>query len=142
MMRLTQSYQTRALVPTQECKATGSSGWAHGTDACAIKALGCREIGLSTMLGAARTLLKDDFLREEDLQRLMQSLSMIRSEFRYENVEFDTMRAVTVSLVRAECVKLAAALKGRAVDDGTLQGWDDEAQSDPLPEVRFALAED
>jgi len=33
MMRLTQSYQTRALVPTQECKATGSSGWAHGTDA-------------------------------------------------------------------------------------------------------------
>lgn len=102
----------------------------------------CRENGLSTMLGAARTLLKDDFLREEDLQRLMQSLSMIRSEFRYENVEFDTMRAVTVSLVRAECVKLAAALKGRVVDDGTLQGWDDEAQSDPLPEVRFALAED
>ena len=33
MMRLMQSYHTRALAPTQECKATGSSGWAHGTDA-------------------------------------------------------------------------------------------------------------
>jgi hypothetical protein len=31
MMRLMQSYHTRALAPTQECKATGSSGWTHGT---------------------------------------------------------------------------------------------------------------
>jgi hypothetical protein len=71
----------------------------------------------------------------------MQSLTMMRSEFCYENVEFDTMRAVTVSLVRAECVKLADALKGRVADDGTLQGWNEEARSDPLPEVRFALTE-
>jgi len=51
------------------------------------------------------------------------------------------MRAVSVSLVRAECVKLAAALKGRVEDDGTLPALDDEAKSDPLPEVRFSLAE-
>jgi hypothetical protein len=101
-----------------------------------------REIGLSSMLDAARTLLKEDFLREEDIERLLQTLSIIRSEYRYENVEFDTMRAVSVSLVRAECVKLADALKGRVADDGTLQGWNEEAQSDPLPEVRFALTED
>ena len=102
----------------------------------------CREIGLPAMLNAARTLVKDDFLLGEDLKRLMQTISMIRSEFRYENVEFDTMRAVSVSLVRAECVKLAAALKGCGADDGTLQGWIDEAKSDPLPEVRFALIDD
>jgi hypothetical protein len=48
----------------------------------------CREIGLSAMLDAARTLLKDNFLVDEDLKRLMQTLSMIRSEYRYENVEF------------------------------------------------------
>lgn len=102
----------------------------------------CREIGLSAMLDAARTLLRENFLPDEDLKRLMQALSMIRSEFRYESVEFDTMRAVSVSLVRAECVKLAAALKGRVVDDGTLQGWNDDTKSDPLPEVRFALADD
>jgi hypothetical protein len=101
----------------------------------------CREIGLSAMLDAARTLLKDNFLLDEDLKRLMQTMSVIRSEFRYEDVDFDTMRAVSVSLIRAECVKLAVALKGREADDGTLQGWIDEAKSDPLPEVRFALTE-
>jgi hypothetical protein len=93
------------------------------------------------MLDTARTLLEDDFLLDEDLQRLMQTMSMIRSEFRYENVDLDTMRAVSVSLVRARCVKLAAALEGRVADDGTLRGWNDEAQSDPLPEVRFASAD-
>jgi hypothetical protein len=101
----------------------------------------CREIGLSAMLDAARALLRDNFLLDEDLKRLMETISMIRSEYRYENVDFDTMRAVSVSLVRAECVKLADALKGRVADDGTLQGWNDDAKSDPLPEVRFALME-
>lgn len=101
----------------------------------------CREIGLSAMLDAARTLVKDNFLLDEDLKRLMQAMSMIRSEFRYENADFDTMRAVSISLVRAECVKLAIVLKGRVADDGTLQGWIDEAKSDALPEVRFALTD-
>src|SRR5262249_33907491 len=101
----------------------------------------CREIGLSEMLNAARTLLESNFLLDEDLKRLMETMSVIRSEFRYENTEFDTMRAVSVSLVRAECVKLAVALKRRVADDGTLQAWTDEAKSDPLPEVRFALTD-
>src|SRR4029077_4974119 len=91
---------------------------------------------------APLTWLRDNFLLDEDLKRLMQTISMIRSEFRYENVDFDTMRAVSVSLVRAECVKLAARLKGRIADDGTLQGWNDDAKSDALPEVRFALSDD
>ena len=65
----------------------------------------------------------------------------IRREFRYEDVGLDTMEAVSVSLVRAECVKLAVALKDRVADDGTLQAWIDEAKIDPLPEVRFALTE-
>jgi SIR2-like domain len=99
------------------------------------------EIGLSAMLDAARTLLTDNFLLEEDLKRLMHTMSVIRSEFRYENVDLNTIRAVSVSLVRAECVKLAADLKGRIADDGTLQGWQDDAKSDPLPEVRFALTD-
>jgi hypothetical protein len=99
----------------------------------------CREIGLPAMLDCARKLLKNDFLREEDLKRLMETLGIIRSEFRYENVELDTMRAVSVSLVRAACAKLAVALVGRLADDGALQGWIEDAKSDPLPEVRFAL---
>lgn len=100
----------------------------------------CGEIGLPALLDAARKLLKYDFLHDEDFKRLVETLAVIRSEFHYENVELDTMRAVTVSLVRAASVKLASALIGRVTDDGTLQGWIDDTKSDPLPEVRFALA--
>lgn len=100
----------------------------------------CGEIGLPALLDAVRKLLKNDFLHDEDLKRLVETLAVVRSEFRYQNVELDTMRAVSVSLLRAASVKLASALIGRVADDGTLQGWIDDTKSDPLPEVRFALA--
>ena len=59
----------------------------------------------------------------------MQAISRIRRELRYEDVEFDTMEAVSISLVRAECVKLAVALKDRiADDDGTIEAWINEAK--------------
>jgi hypothetical protein len=106
-----------------------------------IATIETRQIGLSAMLGTALILLKDNFLLTQDLERLMQTMSRIRREVRYEDVDFDTMEAVSVSLIRAECVKLAVALKERVADDGSLQAWIDEAKSDPLPEVRFSLAE-
>ena len=99
----------------------------------------CREIGLAALLDTVRKLLETDFLKEEDFRRLLETLAVIRGEFQYENVQPDTMGAVSISLARAACVKLAAALKERVEDDGTLQGWIDDSKSDPLPEVRFAL---
>lgn len=98
-----------------------------------------QEAGLQAMLTAALSLLKENFLTAEDFDRLMSALSKIRLEFRYADVNFDSVRAVSISLVRAECVKLAVALKDRIADDGTLKAWIDEAKSDPLPEVRFSL---
>ncbi len=99
-----------------------------------------QEAGLQAMLIAALSLLKEHLLTAEDFDRLMKALSKIRLEFRYEDVDFDSVRAVSISLVRAECVKLAVVLKDRIADDGTLRAWIDEAKSDPLPEVRFSLA--
>jgi hypothetical protein len=100
-----------------------------------------REIGLPAMLGAALILIRHNFLLAEDMQRLMQTMAWMRRELRYEDVDFDSMGAVSVSLIRAECVKLAVALKGRVADEETLQAWIDEAKDDPLPEVRFSLIE-
>ena len=100
-----------------------------------------RAIGLSAMLAAARSLLELGFLEEEDLKRLTETISEIRREVRYEEVALDTMDAVSASLVRAECVRLAVALKEHVADDGSLQAWIDEASTDPLPEVRFSLTE-
>jgi hypothetical protein len=99
-----------------------------------------QEAGLHAMLDAALSLLKEGVLTKEDLNRLMKALEKIRLEFRYETVDFDSKGAVSISLVRAECVKLAAALKDCVADDGTLEAWIDEAKSDPLPEVRLSLA--
>jgi hypothetical protein len=100
-----------------------------------------RAIGLSAILDATRSLLELGFLEEEDLERVRETISEIRREVRYENVPLDTMDAVSASLVRASCVKLAVALKDRVADDGKLQAWIDEASTDPLPEVRFSLTE-
>jgi len=99
-----------------------------------------QEAGLQPMLGAALSLLEENFLATEDSSRLMKVLEKIRLEFRYDDVDFDSARAVSISLVRAECVKLAAALKDLVANESTLQAWLDEAKSDPLPEVRFSLA--
>jgi hypothetical protein len=98
-----------------------------------------QEAGLQAMLTAALSLLKESFFENDDLNRLMQALGKIRLEFRYGNVDFDSARAVSISLVRAECVKLIVALKDIIADDGTVEAWIDEAKSDPLPEVRFSL---
>jgi Fe2+ transport system protein FeoA len=100
-----------------------------------------RAIGLSAMLAAARSLLELGFLEGEDLKRLTETISEIRREVRYQDVALDTMEAVSASLVRAQCARLAVALKDRVVDDGSLQAWIDEASADPLPEVRFSLTE-
>jgi hypothetical protein len=97
-----------------------------------------RETGLPAMLGAALVLFKENFLSTEDIQRLVETMSRIRQTARYEDVDLATMEAVSVSLLRAECVKLAVALKDRVADNGVLQAWIDESESDPLPEVRFS----
>ncbi|MCP3415681.1 SIR2 family protein [Bradyrhizobium brasilense] len=99
-----------------------------------------RSIGLPAMLAAALKLLHLEFLGKEDIKRLTDTISEIRG-VRYEDIALNTMEAVTASLVRAECVKLAAALKEHIADDVSLQAWLDEAKDDPLPEVRFSLTE-
>ena len=97
-------------------------------------------MGLASMLAAAVKLLPLDFFGAEDFKRLAVMVSEIRG-VSYQDIKPNTMEAVSASLVRAECVKLAVALKERMADDGSLQAWIDEAKSDPLPEVRFSLME-
>jgi hypothetical protein len=100
------------------------------------------EQGLHSLLGAALLLLKDGFLEPHNKEQLMQALSDLLVETQYADIEHDSGRAVSISLVRVECVKLAAALRKEEVDDdGTLQKWIDAAPSDPLPEVRFSIAD-
>jgi hypothetical protein len=98
--------------------------------------------GLSSMLDAMTHLVKMGFYNSSDLPPLLQALGDLRIETRYDAIEIDSEEAITVSLVRKECVGLALALQPLMPDDVTLVGWLDDAKADPLPEVRFRLDED
>jgi len=97
-----------------------------------------QEEGLHILLNAAVTLIEVGTLSEEDMARLTHTLSDLREETKYSSVLLDSRRAVSISLVRQQCVRLAQLLKQKISDDGTLDGWLEEGRSDPLPEVRFS----
>lgn len=99
------------------------------------------EQALHSLLSAALSLLKDGFLITPDQVRLMQALADLLVETQYADVDLDGRKAVSVSLIRVECAKLAAALQAHVHDDGTLRRWVDDAKSDPLPEVRFSVVD-
>jgi hypothetical protein len=93
------------------------------------------------LLTAAVSLTKDQILSPEDRQRLVRALADLKEEARYDGVMLDSRRAVSISLIRKECVRLAQSLRASGERDGILAAWLEEAQHDPLPEVRFATAE-
>ena len=99
-----------------------------------------QEQGLHVLLHAVTILVGDQGLTDTDMSRLVRSLSELRDETRYSDVPLDSRRAVSISLIRQQCVQLAQALDAKIADDGTLGAWIVEGSSDPLPEVRFAAA--
>jgi hypothetical protein len=62
-------------------------------------------------------------------------------ETSYNDVDRESRFAISVSLARAECVRLAHALHRRGIASESIRGWLNAAETDPLPEVRFALGE-
>ena len=92
------------------------------------------------LLNAVTMLVGDQRLTDTDMSRLVRSLSELQDETRYSEVPLDSRRAVSISLIRQQCVQLAQALRAKIADDGTLDAWNTEGTSDPLPEVRFAVA--
>jgi len=97
------------------------------------------EPGLQVHLQAAGSLYLDGFLKMASTNRLVQALDDLRVETRYERVALDTRAAVSVSLVRSECAKLAKLLLSHGRDEPSLQSWLSEATLDALPEVRFSI---
>jgi hypothetical protein len=96
------------------------------------------EDGLHAVLYALATLIERDAFAGQDLSRLLPTLAELRDEARYQDVSLDSKQAVLIPLVRQQCVRLARTLKDKVADDGTLDAWLAEGQSDPLPEVRFS----
>jgi hypothetical protein len=98
-----------------------------------------REIGLNCLLQCARRLAEASMLAPAHASRLSEALGDLLAETAYETIDPDSREAVSVSLVRAECVRLARTLDHLGIPGGPPAAWLSAADTDPLPEVRFAL---
>lgn len=97
------------------------------------------EHGLHALLDVALVLLKDGFIKDAHPVRLMRAMGDLLVETEYADIDIASRKAVSVSLTRVECVKLAMVLRELVDDDGTLCEWINAAKCDPLPEVRFSV---
>ena len=97
-------------------------------------------IGLHALLRGARKLVEMNKLRVDDTSRLSEALGDLITETAYDTIDFDSREATSVSLVRAECVRLARALEDSGAGRDNTATWLKLVEADPLPEVRYALA--
>lgn len=100
-----------------------------------------QERGLSMRLSAARQLIGYGIIDNRGRQRLIDALRTLAETTDYDRIPLDSHEAVTVSLIRRECVRLANALILQAPANEVLKAWLRSAANDPLPEVRFSLLE-
>ena len=98
-----------------------------------------REPGLNALLQCVRRLTEEKLLGIPHTARLVEGLDDLLVGAVYANIDPDSREAVSISLVRAECVKLARALDRIGAGGAVAAAWMAAAEADPLPEVRFAL---
>ncbi len=97
-------------------------------------------MGLHALLRAARKLVEMNKLHVDDTSRLSEALGDLITETAYDRIDRDSREATSVSLVRAECVRLARALEDSGAGGTNTATWLELVEADPLPEVRYALA--
>lgn len=98
-----------------------------------------RSVGLPAMLWTANQMYNKSHLSERDVDELVRTLPVIFDEASYRNVLHASRDAVSISLLRAACVRLARDLiEASKIQDEALLRVLEEARNDPLPEVRFA----
>lgn len=98
-----------------------------------------RLVGLSALIWTVNQLLNKGWLTEDNINTLVESLPEIYASADYVNIDDASREAVSISYVRAACVRLAHDIliqRGEQIEP--LQQILKEARNDPLPEVRFA----
>ncbi len=99
--------------------------------------------GLPALLWTAGQLYAKNWLSNDDIESLTESVPWVFDSVDYKNIAPSSREAISASLVRSECVKLARSIISISQnEDRELLRIIDEAKQDPLPEVRFALDTD
>lgn len=99
--------------------------------------------GQSTLLKTLHQMYNKKYLSEEHIETVVEVLPALFDASKYENLSPSSRESISISFVRAECIKFAkdiVAAKNYKEDD--LNRIIEEAKSDPLPEVRFAIIDD
>lgn len=96
--------------------------------------------GVHGLLNVAGKLYEERRLAASDTESLAESIVLVYENMSYEKIYDGTKGAVSVSLVREECVKTAKIILDCGYEEGAdLQKIIDSSFEDPLPEVRFAI---
>ncbi|WP_108681790.1 SIR2 family protein [Methyloceanibacter sp. wino2] len=97
-----------------------------------------REQGLTSALSVARDLVAANAIDDQGMRRLIEAIELVRTETSYETWS-DEERRSDVGLIREAALRLAAALKNAGSSTPSIDKWMEEAATDPLPEVRYAI---
>jgi hypothetical protein len=100
-----------------------------------------RETGLNCLLRCTRRLAEANKLTGAHYARVTDALGDLLAETAYETIDPESREAVSVSLIRAECVRLARTLEDLGSGSSNSSTWLLATDTDPLPEVRFALVD-
>lgn len=96
-------------------------------------------VGLAALLWTSTQMYIKGYLSKDETDSLVEILPVIFDNADYRRVHSASQEAISVSLVRAECVRLARAFVGGSHDtNDELLRVLEEAKLDALPEVRFA----
>ncbi|MDK2374097.1 SIR2 family NAD-dependent protein deacylase [Serratia fonticola] len=99
-----------------------------------------RMIGQQALLWTANQMYCKDYLSPENIESLVEILPVIFDNTAYCDITPSSRESVSVSLVRAACVRLARDILSKSQNNnGELLRIQEEAMHDSLPEVRFAM---
>lgn len=98
-----------------------------------------RTLGLQHLIAVARQLYKKGLLNDEQVVTLREAVTNAFSAADYAYIEPYSREAISVSIIRGECVKLATALHSQFPDECSLNNLINKSLTDALPEVRFAI---
>ena len=99
-----------------------------------------REPGLLSALRCAGKLAESKNIPKSEISRLPDALELLFEETNYEN-RLDESRRSDIGVIRKAAVTLAATLKDAGIEEPILDRWIAAAESDPMPEVRYALSD-
>ncbi|ARB44138.1 SIR2 family NAD-dependent protein deacylase [Alloalcanivorax xenomutans] len=98
-----------------------------------------RMVGLPALLWTANQMHNRQYLTSESVESLIEILPVIFDNTEYKNISLLSRESISVSFVRAACVRLAKDIMRKGKDQNSeLIRILKEARKDTLPEVRFA----